>query len=220
VVIQKRKAGGLAKPADSALFCNTAGRNNDSSINISNWRLVSPISGKNLALGEAVHLIFSGSVNERQSVIFRPGDTAYVTTGRSPVGYSFLVNKCSGYFTQFQKFYPSLSKKCPLPKDEILDFDGDQSIFIDNQCMDFVNRIRRCTVSTAPTPLWMSSACQEAIVEEINYNSCIEKHKNDADFRVPEWRLYLRRDSELWREKREIIKLLDENGKTVDYITY
>ena len=56
--------------------------------------------------------------------------------------------------------------------------------------------------------------------KKINYNSCIDKHKNDENFYRGEWRVYLSRDTELWKSKREVIKLIDEKGKDIGTITY
>ena len=61
---------------------------------------------------------------------------------------------------------------------------------------------------------------RSAIIEEINYNACIDKHKDDSNFIENEWYLYLKREFELWRRERELIVLFDNSGKVVDHITY
>lgn len=199
----------------------SAGTSVGSGVNISEWTLVSAMTGRSVTIGKAVHVIFAGQVNADEPVFLRPGDRAYGVTGRSPVGYSFLTNKCTGYFAQFQTFTPFLWSECPLPQNEIIDYyDEDKTIFIDNRCMDLIESIGMCRILTGPIPLYISSACQEAIAEEVNYNACVRKHKNDVNFRGKEWRIYFKRDDELWRDRRELIKLLDENGKTVHYFSY
>jgi hypothetical protein len=69
-------------------------------------------------------------------------------------------------------------------------------------------------------PIYLSQGCQDAIVTKLNYNSCVDMHRNDPGFYRLEWRIFLKREEELWKSKREIIKLLDETGKVVDYISY
>ena len=221
-LVKMRKSSGTLRTTDvdREYIQLDAGKDNDSKIVITDWKITSSITGRTVTIPEAVHLVFSGSSGSEQPVVLNPGDRAYITTGRSPIGPSFLVNKCTGYYTQFQKFTPSISSKCPLPEDEILAYTRDQSIFIDNACMDFVDRMRKCRINTKPLPLTLSFTCQDAIIEEINYSSCVDKHKDDEDFRVPDWRIYLKRDDDLWRDKREVIKILDEEGRTVDYYSY
>jgi hypothetical protein len=195
-------------------------RGSNEPITISGWKLQSAISGIELEIPEAVHLVFPGVTGSALPVVVLPLDKIYITTGRSPIGVSFRVNKCSGYYNQFQKFIPSINTKCGDPSDEILNYDRDPYIFIDNTCMDYVDRMPTCKAPISPLPVNLSYTCAEAIIDEINYGACIENHKNDEDFRRPDWRIFLKRDSDVWRSKRELIKLLDESGKTVDYYSY
>lgn len=198
----------------------TAPKTNKTTVRITGWKLSSAILGRTVTIPGAAYLYFAGGANTEQPVELAPGDVAYIITGRSPIGYSFLINECTGYLTQFQTFTPYISTRCPDPENEILSYEGDQSIFINNACMDFVERMPRCRVETKPLPITLSYACQDAIITEINYPNCVKMHKDDPDFRQPDWRIYLKYDTELWRDKRELIKLTDENGKTVDYFEY
>jgi len=220
VVLKKRSYRSTRDDVDRQYAHIVATKNALSGITVSNWKIVSGVTGQSARIGEAEPLFIPGEEETDLPITLYAGDEVIVTTGRSPIGSSFRVNKCTGYFTQFQKFYPSISKKCPDPEDEILDYTKDTSIFIDNACMDFVERISKCTVQVKPIPISLSFACHEAIFEEINYNECVLKHKNDSDFYQDSWRVYLKRDSGLWRSERELIMLLDENGKTVDYYSY
>lgn len=194
-------------------------RQNSQKVPISGWRIESAISGISLSVPEASYLPRSGVVNNKLPVWLEPGDTVIIGTGRSPIGVSFRTNLCTGHFTQFQTFNPRLEEICPDAEDEILFYTGDRNILIDNTCMDFVERIGRCDIATR-VPILLSSACQDAIGSEINYNSCVEHHKDTISFRGDEWRLFLRREKELWRSKREVLKLIDQNGKTVDAYSY
>ncbi len=220
ITIARSMGGPRSKDVSREYVQLNANRQNESRVNISDWRLQSSVTGRGAEIGDAVGLFFSGEPNAETPLYLKPNEKAYIITGRSPIGESFQVNKCSGYFNQFQTFYPNISSRCPTPEEEIEYYTRDRSIFSDDACLDFVERIPRCTVQTKQLPLNLSFACQDAILEEISYNSCIEKHKDDADFYSGDWRVYLKRSNELWKDKREIILLLDENGKTVDYYTY
>lgn len=196
-----------------------ADRNNTSRISIEGWRIESIITGRGATIEEASYLPRIGEINTELPVNLTPGDRAIITTGRSPIGVSFRINKCTGYFEQFQQFFPALRRICPLPEEEILSTEY-PSILIDNACMDLVERTPRCQIRATKLPATLSFECQTSIIEEINYPSCIDKHKNDSDFVGNEWRIYLKRDLELWRGKREIIILFDQNRKVVDTLSY
>lgn len=220
VTIVKRTSGPRSEDVDREYVEIRASSKNTSSISLKGWRIKSLISGRSLEIEKASYLPRFGEVNTELTVNLKPGDKMFVTTGRSPIGVSFRINKCSGYYQQFQKFTPRLKEQCPDPEDEILSYEGDRSLFIDNECLDYIERIPRCEIKATNLPKTLSYICQQAIVDEISYNSCIANHKNDDDFIQPEWRIYLKREEELWREKREIIILLDQNGKTVDAYSY
>jgi len=196
-----------------------ASTQNTKRISLKDWRLESAITGRGIDIPEASYLPYTGTVNSELTVALAPNDRAYIHTGRSPIGVSFRTNICTGYFEQFQNFRPGLDRECPLPEEEIL-YTKYTIIFTDNECLDFIDRISRCAIPTKALPLPLSHECKQTIINEINYNSCIDKHKNDENFVGNEWRIYLKREFELWRTKRELIKLLDESGKTVDVLVY
>lgn len=221
MVTMKKSAGPLRTTnPDKEYILLEASKNNESSVIITGWKIKADIAGSSITIPKAIHLVYAGSSGSELPITLAPGEKAYITTGRSPIGVSFRVNKCSGYYTQFQSFYPSLAKHCPIPEDEILYYTRDTSIFIDNDCMDYVDRMSKCKVPTKALPLTLSYACQDAIIETINYGACLDHHKDDPDFREPEWRVYLKRDGEIWREKNETIRIFDGNGKEVDSYSY
>jgi|TARA_Y100000310_G_scaffold122869_2_gene121627 hypothetical protein len=185
---------------------------------IAGWRLASPITGKSIAIEDGTRLPRSGIVNSETPIFLNPGERAVITTGRSPIGISFLTNKCTGYFEQFQDFSPRLKRECPASEDE-LSFATDVLRF-DNDCLDFIERIPRCTMITETLPPLFKAECQAFINENIHYTGCIENHRDDSDFFGEEWRIFLERNNELWREKREIVRLLDRDGKIVDTLSY
>jgi len=193
---------------------------NQANVNITNWSIRSSVTGRNVTIGKYEKLFYSGRAGSKEIVILAPKEKIYVLTSRSPIGSSFVVNKCIGYLTQFQDFYPTIFTNCPAPEDEILYYSKDPGIFLDNVCMDFVDKIPMCRIQTEPFPASISPSCQEAILQEINYNSCVDKHRNDEDFYSTERRIYLKYGSEIWREKREIIELIDEYGRVVDFFDY
>lgn len=195
-------------------------RNASENINITGWRLQSPLTGVDVPIGEGAYLPYSARVNPELAIFVKPSEEIYIVTGRSPIGVSFRTNLCTGYFEQFQDFEPRLSKDCPRPIDDIYRVTQVGGGLKGDACIDFVEDLNRCEIYLRSVPQNIGGACQTYVTEKVNYNTCVDLHKDDGDFKGDEWRVYLGRTEELWKEKREIIKLIDNQGKTVDVVTY
>lgn len=193
-------------------------QNSNAPITISGWTLVSDASGARATIPKGTELPISGTINATEDIVLAPGDRALIMSGSSPIGASFRENKCIGYFSSFQSFYPSLSQNCPVPSNELKTLYTGNYIS-DASCIDSVDRLSRCQVMLTP-PSTLSSACQNFMIQYLNYNGCVATHKNDTDFKGITWRVYLGRTTSLWRARHELVKLLDMNGKTVDAFSY
>ncbi len=208
----------------------SANRNNKTDVPITGWVLESVVTGQRATIGKAVNLPRSGVVNTEFPLLLPPGDTVNVNTGRSPVGVSFRVNKCVGYFEQFQNFSPRLRRECQNPTAE---FDKFSKIPVtkvrieDDKgeiCREYIRKnINRCEINRAvltDTELRLTEQCQAFIENAYTYTGCVANNQFEPDFFRNEWRVFLGSPAELWREKREIIRLLDQNGQTVDIFDY
>ena len=218
IIIEKRSTGPRATDPAKEYVTISANRDNADRIPIAGWVLESLITKERITIEGASLLPRTGVVNDEPSLFLPPGNTVIITTGRSPIGTSFRTNICTGYFEQFQNFTPALRRECPLPEDELIN----ELPFrpTEDTCFDFVDRISRCTFPVSALPATLSPSCNQFITERLNYTGCIAVHRNDADFFKSEWRVYLKRDKGLWRSQREVIRLLDREGKMVDVFTY
>jgi len=195
-----------------------ASRTNSSSVNITGWKIASGATGNSYNLGSGVVIFRSGQINSESAILLNPGERAIITTGRSPVGYSFKTNKCSGYLSQFQNFSPSIRSRCPAPEDTEIPFDP---YTFNDVCRDYINQIDTCRLPAKTFPIGGGSVCNDFVIKHFHYNGCVEDYLRDSDFySSSEWRIYLKRDNEIWKERREIIKLLDSAGNTVDISSY
>ena len=176
----------------------------------------SEASGRSATIGKGAYLPQQGTINAEELVYLEPGGIAYVVTGRAPVGYSLRVNKCTGYFEQFQNFVPQLPIECPLPKTEPLPPPPNSP---SDACLQYIDTMRRCRIEPNP-PVELGEECRRFIRDSFTYPRCVAAHKSDADFYKNEWHLYLSRDLPLWKSAREVITLLDATGKAVDTVTY
>lgn len=187
-------------------------------VTVTGWKLESTATGLQASIPQAAALPFLGSVNSPGPATMGKGQSAYVITARSPNGTSFRTNICTGYFEQFQNFTPSLRIECPSPQEEATTFFTAGSY--SDECNDIVRALPRCTLVVQSIPASAGVQCEQFISSTLSYNGCINAHKNDAKFYKDDWYLFLNRDQELWRSRSERIRLLDENGKVVDVVTY
>lgn len=181
-------------------------------LHITGWALVGK-NGLDIKIGQGAYLAYSAQVNPQEDIFLKPGEKVIIVAGESPIGTNFRLNKCTGYFEQFQDFYPSLPKDCPEPKNEDLPSN------LNDQCLNYLERLPRCEMQISIPP-GLSFNCQTYINDKINYKTCVELYKNDSDFYKPEWRIYLGRKEQLWKTERETIILKDENGKIIDWKSY
>jgi hypothetical protein len=190
----------------------------DRSITISDWTLEEDANTLSVKIGQASEAPFLGQVNVGTPITLPANSRVYVITGRSPNGFSFRLNQCTGYFEQFQNFYPSLPLECPDPEDELV---RRSEVFSGNAaCINYVKQLPRCYLSVNNLPQEIGNLCQSFVTNELSYNGCLNAHKNEPGFYKNEWRVFLNRDQEIWVNQYERIRLLDENGKTVSVISY
>tara|TARA_R110000824_G_scaffold401771_1_gene615844 strand:- start:500695 stop:501693 length:999 start_codon:yes stop_codon:yes gene_type:complete len=198
-------------------------------ITITGWRLVSAATGYGAIIGTGTEVPTPGWVPSNVPIVLRPGDRVYVTTGESPVGSSFKENICSGYLGYTQNFYPPVANRCPSAAEEFKKyFEG--NALQDSGCYTRTKNAGSCEVPSDAAPI--SSYCLSLIDKRLTYNGCVATHRYDARFFTGTWRVFLNRGEitrthtnkseygELWRSSREGVKLLDENGLTVDLYTY
>jgi hypothetical protein len=200
-----------------------ANANNKTPVSITGWKIVSAIKNKDGSvreayIGNASPLPVVGEVNPVYGVQLEPGGTAHITTGPSPFGVSFRVNKCSGYLGQFQEYTPKLARSCPKPIDDLRLIDNKVPYL--NACDTYLQTLPRCTAFFKATPIEYGTECDQFIKRELTYNGCVDNHMYRPLFYTNEWRIFLNKQDELWRNKRDVIKLLDASGKTVDMISY
>ncbi len=187
-------------------------------VDVSNWSLMSTTTGRGISsLGKAAVLPRSsviGFTEDRFAIAAE--EVAYIITGRSPIGVSFLLNKCIGYYAQFHTFNPALPTNCPRLRSITLPAESRQW---GDACLDYIDSWPSCRTPLKEFPDNVNYQCRQYIVEQANYEKCVTQNKEKPDFFLKEWRIYLNRTSTLWKDRREAIELRDGNGKLVDWIS-
>jgi hypothetical protein len=185
---------------------------------ISGLTLKSRMTGLQAQIGEGATVYYSNTINAKNPIFLAPGESAYIITGRSPLGYSFKVNKCMGYLAQYQNFYPNIEIRCPLLSD--YPYPEKPNAFSD-QCLDFLDGFGSCrTVSNEDFPEDLPQNCKNFAIERANYTRCLTDFGNEKDFLSNDWRIYLGRSENLWKDRREIIDVVDSKGNIIQTYTY
>ena len=175
------------------------------------------MTGNQVDIRTGATVYYANAVNSLESISVNPGDIVNIMTGRSPIGYSFKINKCTGYLkNSTQNFIVALPTVCPRITDYPLP--ARPNAFND-KCLEFLNTVSSCeTENKYPDGLQLS--CKTFVAERANYSRCVTDFGNDKNFLSPDWRIYLARDYAIWKTKREIIDLIDQKGNVISTYTY
>lgn len=187
-------------------------------VNVSGWSLVSTLTGKRGVIPEAADPFVLGALNRVLPVMLGSGDTAIIATGVSPVGVSFRDNSCTGYLAQQQTFVPSLDNLCPSPTDLLPATEQNLQQY-GSDCVDYVQNIPACEFPSR-MPSSLPANCRAFVQNALSYNGCVSAHQYDSDFKASTYRLYLASGVDLWADRHDVIKLLDDQGRVVDAVQY
>ena len=184
-------------------------------ITITGWKVLDRQTRVSYTLPRATKVLESDALPSPVSVY--SGDRIFISSGDSPVNTSFQVNKCSGYRSQFENFTPTMKTSCSDPLQEFSDY-GDVP-FSDAVCYSAVSSLLPCTtVRTAPSDV--TTECRRFLQDVLTEKGCVLRHRNDPDFFTGEWRLFLKSNRELWKNRDNVLYLLDENDLLVATLVY
>ncbi|HEU4677165.1 MAG TPA: hypothetical protein VFS75_00415 [Candidatus Paceibacterota bacterium] len=190
-------------------------------VDVTGWTLESYITGERAVIPKGDRIVEDPKDPSFEHIVLYPGETAYVITGRSPIGTSFHENQCTGYLDEDYSVYPALDRMCP---DATKEMERWSTVTVtDDECYDFMRSVYSCEIPDEDVvdDAHLSSACRRFVLNELTYDSCVQHHALDPLFDdVGYWYVYLGRGHELWRVEREVIRLLDGNGKVVDVVEY
>ncbi len=199
-----------------------AHRKNAQPINISGWSVQSMISDAWVTIPKGTAEYTAGVVNGTSDIYLNPGESAIIATKASPVGVSFRENTCSGFLGSAQKFVPTLTSTCVAPQ-AILTPTIENIRKYGDACISFVENMRSCTYVSSDSPGFdsVSPVCKEYIQPLFTYNGCVDLLRDTDDFySKSQWRIFLGQSSRIWKDNYEVIRLLDENKRTVDVFNY
>ncbi len=197
---------------------------NKKPVNISGMILQSMVTGNAAIIPQGAKLYTLGKVNPVADIFLNPGEAAIIYTNTSPLSVSFRENKCSGYLNALSDFNPKLpTLLCPKAKSIIPNTIENIKKYGD-ACMDVINSMPKCGYFLTDHPKYdkVSNECRTLLANELTYNACVARFADNKNFffKGGKWRIYLERNGTLWKNKYEVIKLMDKDGKTVFVMSY
>jgi len=188
-----------------------------SPLSISDWYLESYVTKKRAGIPQGDRILERWRAPQFDDITLMPGEEALLITSHSPIRTSFRENTCTGYLNQVADFFPFLSNRCTSPSTELT---SSKLVRLDDDaCYTFITQLNSCTTPNEDDV--PRGRCTLFVENTFNYNSCIINHKNKPFFtRDGYWYIYLQQNNELWRNEREIIRLLDEYDRVVAVLEY
>lgn len=192
---------------------------------ITGWKIKSTVTGNEITIPGAA-VIANIGVQDQTVVSIESGDVVYVNLGTSPIGTSFRLNSCTGFFEERNNFEPSLPVRCPD-----INYAPSLSNTYNNVCLDYIERFPTCKVPRErdfPEPdedgnyygPKLSSACKNWLTSQVSYQSCVTHNITEPNFLKPEYRLYANYRGIMTLEKRDTLVLIDNLGQIVDSYSY
>ncbi len=223
VFTDKQWGLGVTDKEDEYITINALASNTNN-INISGWSLQSMITGVRVYIQDAVDDVQMHTVNPTYEIELEPEQKAIINTIASPIGVSFKTNICTGYLGQFQEFEPGLEKNCPTPSEQMQPTISNIQL-LGGECIEFATMLEPCTYLTTEiiddSDVNASKACIEYLRTELTYTSCSARNSKATNYKDnAHWRIFLNQPATLWSMDYEVIRLLDEAGRTVSVYTY
>ncbi len=192
-------------------------RSSDLGVNISGWTLKTKRFSNSFEIGKASRIYNPRDLNATDNIVLNKGGTADVYVGkRSPISVNFQENSCDGYIEGSFESYDTLSGggRCNLPSSS--DYNG-----YGIECRRYLNGINSCREPRLEYFSFINEpSCREFITKNYNYQSCVERSKNQADFYLGKWKIYLGRNGEILDDLDDTLYLYDSNGLLVDSYSY
>jgi hypothetical protein len=92
------------------------------------------------------------------------------------------------------------------------------------ECLEYISTIATCEIPTEDSmPKDLLPACKSYIVQNLSYNQCVDAEEKKNGFKIYNgggWYTYFEQPNELWRNKYDILRLLDAEGRVVDILSY
>ena len=186
----------------------------DANVNITGWKIKSN-NGREIIIPQAVNLYDLSGFLFDSNIILSSNGYVSIYGNMSVINRNLRLNKCIGYLENDYDFIPQLPRNCPMPS-------RSETQYLSGQCQSYVYSLGNCQL---PDVSFYNSlpgnddgnACR-VFLSNINYYSCIKEHRNDLDFYLNDWRVWINKN--ILDTQHDAVKLFDNEGLFVDQYVY
>lgn len=209
------RRGSSAKPHYEKLTLRN--QSSDLGVNVTGWTIKAERSNFSFNIPVATRVYNPRELSVSDPIVLTKGATVDVYVGKkSPLGVNFQENSCDGYLESSFESYDGLSAsgRCVLP-----DTSSYNSFSV--ACRTFIRSITSCrTPGLTAFQFGGEPSCRDFIVRNYNYQACVERARNRADFYQGKWKVYLGRAEEIFDDLNDKVYLYDNKGLLVDKYIY
>ncbi|MFH1346688.1 MAG: hypothetical protein ABIH10_00365 [Spirochaetota bacterium] len=200
-------------PSQIQIYSNLS---KDEKVDITGWKIKSN-SDKEIIIPGAVNLYDLSSFLFDSNIVLSSNGYVSIYSNTSAVSRNLRLNKCTGYLENDYDFIPQLPRNCPSlssPRSNIQ--------YLSGACQSYLFSLGSCQV---PDVSFYNSlpgnddgnACR-AFLSDISYYSCIKEHRNDLDFYLNDWRVWINKN--ILDSQHDAVKLFDSQGLLVYQYVY
>lgn len=208
IVLSSIRGKGV-KPVDEIIVITN--RTKNESIDITGWKIKN-IQNHTYIIPQADKLPGLG-VSYIENLVLSSGGKVTVSAGKQEKNMNFQENVCIGYLRETSVFKPDISNSCPRIETSTL-------TQFDDACIQKLRAIGACKTPAASNLFNISDECSRYMSENFNYAGCVKNHREDKNFYINHWRIWMQRETEFFRNTIDTATLLDQFGKVVDKKSY
>lgn len=188
-------------------------------VNITGWTIENSKREK-IEIPKAYNIPFIDA--DKSDILLPPSGEIYIVIGPSNIGMDFRENGCIGYLNQYYQITPSLRNSCMDRQSSSQIRSRFLDLGLSGECIDFVNSLPACRI---PTFTFENSGkignnCIDYVSKNISYNGCVKNYRNDKNFLLNIWRVFLGRRQKFFDVKHDRVILRDTQGLIVDQFEY
>ena len=142
-----------------------------------------------------------------------PKGKVSIYSSKSPLGYSFRLNSCSGYLNNYFDFNPKLPRYCPR-------LDESEIEHLSNYCKNTIRKTNSMCIEPNYNDIYLNNECRNFMRDKLNYQNCVDENIQYYDFYKNEWRLYLQKTAGIWENENDTLILRDQDNFVVDTYKY
>lgn len=186
-------------------------------IDVTGFRAVVNRSNFSFVIPTGTNILDPRNILANDRILLKRGNSVTFYIGKkSPAGVNFQENSCTAYLNNLFEGYDSLSGygSCSLP-------DKSEYDRFSVACRTYIRSISSCRIPQLEYYRFANEPeCRDFIIKNYNYQACVSRARDSAEFYSGRWKIYLSRGEEVMDNLNDTIFLYDKSGLLVDRYKY